>query len=738
MPKRLGSSLSIITFLVLCLLGSARRIHAQTITVGQNYCNSSSAPCVTSYHNDSNRDGVNPNETTLTASYVYGSGTSPLNVLKSVTTDGLIFAQPLYIHKLNSGGGTVGSCSATGGVNTVFVATQNDTVYAFDDSASTSPCWKTSLLGLDIAVPYNALPSIVNSSSVIQPCTNTVPEVGIMGTPVIDVNVTPPLLYVVAKTYDGTYFYDRLHVIDTFNGSEVASPLLGTTNPADRSSSLLSSYFNPQYQNQRAGLALFYESSTTTSDIYISWGSFCDSNEEPGVTTLTSTPYNGWLAEVAAAYSGGTLTVSLAGSFTTEPLPSSTTNQNGLWMGGAAPAVDLSGNVYLASSNAAPANGATEYGWNGTAGSSGEWAHSLLQISNNSSGVPIVTDFYTPNDWPQLNGGLTNENVCVLPGSLSCTTTLLSGDTDLGSGGVVLLSPTFSSSLAYPELIGAGKEGMIYTTWYNSTVNLHSGFNDFLGGLDNCGYGCTTTSNPQNTDCTPSTTGPSGGSPAQCWEGLNYSSGSNDLGSRGDPAFIGADNNSDNYLYTVGSGDILRAFQFTKLSTCTMSCIGTFGTTSYNPPMMQQHTFGYPGSAPSVTWNSAASSPFTTTVVWAMDNNQYGTIKYDPVTMTLVSHAASYAQLYAYSGDQGDGGGLGCSNGQLCLLWSDTTDGPDAVKFVVPTVVDSMLFAPGGNNDPPYKPGVSYTSGGHTTNCETPQISPAQAPTNCGMLVIYH
>jgi hypothetical protein len=715
------------------------------ITLTQSVCGSGS-PCVTTSHNDSSRDGVNPNETTLTALTVSGG----LTWQKSVTTDGLIYAQPLYIHDLIGSEGSVGSC--TGQQSVVFVATENDTVYTFDDTNSNaSPCWSVSLLPSgEYAAPYS-----VTAGDTGNGCTNVVPEVGITGTPVIDTNITPPFIYVVAKSYDGTYIHERLHAISATTGADLNSIELSKCEPGagNTCTGSLGESFNPQFQLQRPGLALYYNGSTAhTSDIYISWGSFCDSNNYAGGTDNpnTTNPYNGWVAEVQADYttSSSFPTLSFVTSFSTEPTsPASIHTEGAIWMAGAAPAVDGTGDVFLASANSFVGSYSggvqTNYGWNG----SNEWGQSLLELSNVvTSGVTAlgVTDFYTPNDWPELNGGNGGTNtqyVCQLETCSGMGDYPLDSDEDLGSGGVLLLSSTTPLGLTHPEIIGAGKEGMIYTTWYkpsNSVTSLGSNFNEYMGGLDGCGYhmpsgtGCEFASQasvPYNYGCTPGS-GTGAGLLAGCVEGFFYpsTSASEKYGSRGVPAFITTTNSLDNFAYTWGSQDTLKAFLLSV-----SSGVGTFSTgTSHEFTAVGLPTLGYPGTTPSVTWDG---SNFYNTVVWGIDTSGWGTL----------GMAATQDLVYAYSGDPYYGTNY-CSNANmLCQLWCDgpsisgctTQKAPGAVKFVVPTVVDGYVFIAGGNNDPFYWPGTTVTVGVLSTDCNTP-TSHTSGPTNCGMLSIYY
>src|SRR4029077_17891634 len=83
---------------------------------------------VTTYHNNLSRDGTNTKEFALTTSNV---NTASFGKLFSCTVAGHVYAQPLWVPNLAIGGGTH---------NVIFVATQNDSVYAFD--ADAKPCVK--------------------------------------------------------------------------------------------------------------------------------------------------------------------------------------------------------------------------------------------------------------------------------------------------------------------------------------------------------------------------------------------------------------------------------------------------------------------------------------------------------------------------------------------------------------------------------------------------------------------
>jgi uncharacterized protein (TIGR03437 family) len=103
-------------------------------------------------------------------------------------------------------------------------------------------------------------------------------------------------------------------------------------------------------------------------------------------------------------------------------------NQASFWAGGAAPAVDAAGNLYVV-------------GGNGSFDSSGKGAddgESYLKLS--TAGGLALADFFTPYNYVSLNAA----------------------DLDVGSAGVALLGDE-AGSAQHPHLMaGAGKEGRIY------------------------------------------------------------------------------------------------------------------------------------------------------------------------------------------------------------------------------------------------------------------------------------
>jgi hypothetical protein len=349
-------------------------------------------------HNDPARSGANTREYALTKALV---STTTFGMLFSCTVDGAVYAQPLWVANLNIAGGQH---------NVVFVATEHDSLYAID--ADASPCtrlWRMSLIDTAHGAAAAGETSVpagtpVTGFKVGTGLGNLQPEVGVTGTPVID--PVTNILYVVSKSINaaGTTIYQRLHAIDLFTGNERSG------SPATISASYPGTFgggpsvaFSPQQENQRSGLAL------VNGTVYISWGSHEDSK-----------PWFGWV--MAYTYSGSGFTQSSV--FLTSPDAS----EGGVWMGGGAPAVDDSGNLYVITgngqfdiTNASPPN--VDYG------------DSFLQLN----GALHVTSYFTPSD----------------------QATDFTGDKDFGSGGSSLVL-NLPSGTPRHLVVGGGKDGALY------------------------------------------------------------------------------------------------------------------------------------------------------------------------------------------------------------------------------------------------------------------------------------
>jgi hypothetical protein len=197
---------------------------------------------VTTNHNDNSRTGQNLSETILTTSNV---NVSNFGKLFFRTVDGYIFAQPLYVSGLSIGGATR---------NVVFVATEHNSVYAFDadDPNHPSPLWH---VNLGTPVPSDD----VCISLGVCPYDDLQPEIGITSTPVID--TAGNAIYVVSHTKnisDSTYHF-WLHKLSLTTGADMVPTAEITT-----------SGFTPLYQLNRPGLLLL------NGAVYLAFGSAGD------------------------------------------------------------------------------------------------------------------------------------------------------------------------------------------------------------------------------------------------------------------------------------------------------------------------------------------------------------------------------------------------------------------------------------------------------------------------------
>jgi Immunoglobulin domain len=297
---------------------------------------------VTTYKYDLSRSGLNRSESALTVANVTAA---TFGLLRSLSVDGRVDAQPLYLSQLNVAGSAH---------NVVFAATEHDSVYAFD-ADSGALIWQRSLLAAG------------ESTSSDQGCYQITPEIGITSTPVIDRSAgAHGAIYVVAMSRDAaSNYHQRLHALDLATGAE----LLGgaTEIVAAYSGSGGSISFNPGQHAERAALLL------SNGTIYTSWTSHCDGQ-----------PYSGWIiafAENSLAISG---VLNVAANSNAGPA---------IWMSGGGPAADSAGNVFLLT-----ANGTFETTLDTNGFPSGkDYGNSFLKISSAGAGLSVLDYFAMSN-----------------------------------------------------------------------------------------------------------------------------------------------------------------------------------------------------------------------------------------------------------------------------------------------------------------------------------------------------
>ncbi len=283
------------TFLVI-VSNAAGSQTSDTVTLTVNPVPPPNNVSVLMYHNDVGRTGQNLNETILTTANVASAN---FGMLGSITVDGAVDAEPLYVGGMNVNGAAH---------NVLFVVTENDSAYAFD-ADTFAQLWHVSVLPMGETVP--------TASGDFAGCGQVSPQLGITSTPVIDRTSGPNgTIFVVAMSVAGTTFHHRLHALDLTTGGEVmaATDIQATSGAVS---------FAPKQYEERSGLLLL------NNVIYLTWTSHCDAS-----------PYNGWVMGYGES--------SLQQVSVIDITPG---GGGGIWMSGDGLAADSSGNIYFLDGN---------------------------------------------------------------------------------------------------------------------------------------------------------------------------------------------------------------------------------------------------------------------------------------------------------------------------------------------------------------------------------------------------
>ncbi len=263
----------------------------------------SSGTDVSTYHNDIARTGQNTTETKLMPANV---NSATFGLLRNLSVDGRVDAEPLYLSQLSIAGTAH---------NAVFVMTEHDSAYAFDADTG-AQLWKVSLLGSG------------ETPSDDRGCGQVSPEIGITSTPVIDRAAgAHGILYAVAMSKNGATYFQRLHALDITTGAELeGGPVtVQATYPGTGSNSSGGMVmFDPKQYKERAALLLL------NGVVYTSWASHCDFN-----------PYTAWIM----GYNQTTLVQTSILNLTPNG------SEGSIWQSGGGLAADPQGNIYALIAN---------------------------------------------------------------------------------------------------------------------------------------------------------------------------------------------------------------------------------------------------------------------------------------------------------------------------------------------------------------------------------------------------
>jgi len=343
---------------------------------------------VTTYHNDIARTGQNTTETKLTQANV---NSTTFGLLHNLAVDGRVDAEPLYLSQLSISGGVH---------NVVFIATEHDSVYAFDSDTGVQ-LWKVSLLGSG------------ETTSDDRGCGQVSPEIGITSTPVIDRAAgAHGILYAVAMSKNGATYFQRLHALDITTGAElesgpVAVQAMYPGTGANSSGGQV--VFDPKQYKERAALLLL------NGVVYTSWASHCDFN-----------PYTAWII----GYNQTTLAQASVLNLTPNG------SEGSIWQSGGGLAADPQGNIY-----ALMANGTfeTTLDANGFPNKQ-DYGNGFVKVSTTGGNLKVADYF-----------------------NMSNTVNESGQDADLGSGGAMVLPDLkYGTANTLNLAVGAGKDGNIY------------------------------------------------------------------------------------------------------------------------------------------------------------------------------------------------------------------------------------------------------------------------------------
>jgi hypothetical protein len=401
--------------------------------------------------------------------------------------------------------------------NLLIVATEHDTVYA-DDADTGTNIWHITTLKSGETTSDN------------RGCGQVSPEIGITSTPVISRPKTgDPVVYVVAMSKDSSgNYHQRLHALDATTGAElhngpidIAAKYPGTGDNSSGGSVI----FDPAQYKERAGLLMI------GNTVYLAWASHCDIR-----------PYTGWIMGYNATTLAQTTVLNLT--------PNG--NEGAIWGSGAGMAADGNGNIFLLD-----ANGLFDSTLNASGfPDRGDYGNAFLHLS--TRGGLAVADYFEMDNESQENGS----------------------DTDLGSGGTLLVSQKDSAGKEWQLAVGAGKDSNLYVVDRTNMGKFNSGSNHTYQEL-------------------------SGALPGGIWS-------------------MPAAFNGNIYYGPVGSPILAFHFQNAKLQS--------------SPVAKTANSFSYPGATPSISSNGQNN------IVWAVENVNPAVLHaYDAKTLQEIYNSSQAA-----------------------------------------------------------------------------------------------
>lgn len=305
---------------------------------------------VLTQHNDNTRAGLNDNETLLTTGNV---NLARFGKLFTLPVDDQVYAQPLVAGKVNVGGAPH---------NVVYVATVNNTLYAFDGDNG-KLYWQKNFTASGMRPPTN----VDMTGACGGQYSDFSGRIGIVGTPVID--AASHTIYFIARSTNGTSFVQDLHAVDILSGTDIATPTrIAATYSGNGDGSVNGVIsFDARKQNQRQALTL------VNGVVYVSFASHCDWG-----------PYHGWIL----GYDAGTLQQKVVYNATPDGYSA------GMWESGNGMAADAAGDLYVVTGNGS-------VGISGDPTSPRNRGESALKLTRSGTTLQVAS-YFTPWNYEYL------------------------------------------------------------------------------------------------------------------------------------------------------------------------------------------------------------------------------------------------------------------------------------------------------------------------------------------------